>query len=98
VNRDNPDPENLEPCLEVGASALKRRFDEQKNQITAFTNYTEEVLSTLAVIDKSSRHVSSKMEELQAKQARLYHKLLVVIRKLELCRLLGNGVTPDEQR
>ncbi|CAE7723743.1 Nup54, partial [Symbiodinium microadriaticum] len=98
VNRDNPDPEHLEPGLEVGATALKRRFDDQKNQIASFANYTEEVLSTLAVIDKSSRHVSAKMEELQGKQARLYHKSLVVMRKLELCRLIGTSITPDEQR
>ena len=98
MNRDNPDPERLEPVLEVGAPALKRRFDDQKNQIASYVNYTEEVLAALSVIDKSSRHVSAKMDDLQSKQVRLYHKLLVVMRKLELCRLVGMPLAADEQR
>lgn len=32
------------------------------------------------------------------KQSRLYHKLLVVIRKLELLRLYRKPLTADEQR
>lgn len=97
-DRENPDPENLEPVLEVGAAALDRRFEEQKTQAKTLKEYSDGVLSALTAVDKTSRFVSNKMEELQAEQARLYHKMLVVMRKLELFRRHGTPISADEQR
>ena len=50
------------------------------------------------IVNKSSQLSATKISELEVKQTRLYHKLLVVIRKLELLRLYRKPLTADEQR
>jgi hypothetical protein len=77
---------------------LKRRFDQQNVQANRLKEYCDDVLSTLVVVNHSSKISSAKITELEAKQTRLYHKLLIVVRKLELFRLHHRPLTPDEQR
>lgn len=98
VERDNPDPEHLVTIQEIGIGALKRRFDHQKIQANRLKEYCDDILSTLVVVRHSSHLSSAKISELEAKQTRLYHKLLAVVRKLELFRLHRRPLTPDEQR
>lgn len=77
---------------------LKRRFDHQKVQANRLKEYCDDILSTLVVVQQSSHLSAAKINELESKQTRLYHKLLVVVRKLELFRLHNRPLTPDEQR
>ncbi len=98
MERDNPDPEQLTTAHEIGTGELKRRFDRQKTQAKRLNEYCEEILSTLVVVNKSSHISSTKIKELETNQTRLYHKLLVVMRKLELFRLNQRPLTADEQR
>lgn len=83
---------------EIGAGTLKRRFDHQKIHANRLKEYCDDILSTLIIVQQSSHLSATKIAELESKQSRMHHKLLVVMRKLELFRLHNRPLTPDEQR
>lgn len=96
VDRDNPDPEHLEPIIETGGEALRRRFTTQQNEVAKLKEYATELTNTLSVIDKSSKKISLKFETLQQKQKKLFHQLLLILRKIELLRRQGDSIDQKE--
>jgi hypothetical protein len=58
----------------------------------------DKVHSALAVVERSARKDQDRVKELEHDQARLYHKYLTVLRKVELLRCHGSPVALNEQR
>lgn len=98
ADKRNPDPSNLESEKIIGTANLKRRFDKQVVDSTQLKNELAKVYSALAVVERSARKDYNRVKELESDQARLYHKYLTVLRKVELLRCHGSPITLNEQR
>ena len=77
---------------------MQRRFDKQLIDSTQLKKELDKVHSALAVVERSARKDYDRVKELEYDQARLYHKYLIVLRKVELLRCHGSPITLSEQR
>jgi hypothetical protein len=77
---------------------LKRRFDKQLVDSALLKKELDKVHNALAVVERSARKDYDRVKELESDQARLYHKYLTVLRKVELLRCHGFPITLNEQR
>jgi len=98
VDKRNPDPSNLESEKIIGTTNLKRRFDKQLVDSGQLKKELNKVRSALAVVERSARKDWDRVLELERDQARLYHKFLTVLRKVELLRCHGSPISLNEQR
>ena len=77
---------------------MKKRFDKQLLDSAQLKRELDKVHSALAVVERSARKDQDRVQELERDQARLYHKYLSVLRKVELLRCHGSPIAPNEQR
>lgn len=98
ADKRNPDPSNLESEKIIGTANLKRRFDKQVVDSGHLKKELNKVRSALAVVERSARKDWDRVLELERDQARLYHKFLTVLRKVELLRCHGSPISLNEQR
>lgn len=98
AERDNPDAEHLEPVVEIGVSALKKRYDSQQAEKVRLRAYTDELTQAIALLNRTTTNAILKYEDLSSKQAHLFNKLLRLLMKIELVRCHGSAVANSEQR
>jgi len=94
----NPDPQLFEPCLLIGPSALKKRFEEQRKSASEHAQVMQEVSQTLALSAQAVAKTEKRSETLRDSQAKLRHRLLTVMCKIEVLRCRGVHIDPNERR
>lgn len=98
MESDNPDPDLLAPVLEVGALALKRRFESQNVESQVLHSYAKDISESLHAIESSIVRSGSRLSDVRVKQTSLYNRLLATLSRLEVLRCRGVPLSDAEVR
>ncbi|KAJ1727283.1 hypothetical protein LPJ61_004655 [Coemansia biformis] len=95
---DNPDPTTLVPVLANGFDDLRRRVDSQSLQMQSYQERTSEISDKLCeVLQKHHSHTTVRLAECRRRQAELSQRLLEFMKLLQLLRLRGQLLHPEEE-
>ncbi|KAJ2771585.1 Nucleoporin nup57 [Coemansia nantahalensis] len=95
---DNPDPATLVPVLANGFDDLRKRVDSQSLQMQSYQERTSEVSDKLyKVLQKHHSQTMVRLAECRRRQAELSQRLLEFMKLLQLLRLRGQLLHPEEE-
>ncbi|KAJ1885940.1 Nucleoporin nup57, partial [Kickxella alabastrina] len=95
---DNPDPQTLVPVLANGFDDLRKRVDSQSLQMQSYQARTEEVSDKLCgILQKHHSGTTVRLSECRRRQAELSQRLLEFMKQLQLLRLRGQLLHPEEE-
>eukprot|EP01116_Phalansterium_solitarium_P012053 TRINITY_DN28007_c0_g1_i1.p1 TRINITY_DN28007_c0_g1~~TRINITY_DN28007_c0_g1_i1.p1 ORF type:complete len:450 (+),score=154.65 TRINITY_DN28007_c0_g1_i1:76-1425(+) len=97
--QSNPDPKRLVPVQAVGFSDLKARVDEQDKTTTQIKDAIQEIQTFVENVQR--RHeieMLVKIEQCKQQHLQLAHRLIKVMKKLEVLRCKGCPVTLEEEQ
>ncbi|KAJ3080147.1 hypothetical protein HK102_003266 [Quaeritorhiza haematococci] len=95
---DNPDPSCMVPVLAVGFDDIKKRMEEQDKQNAVHKFKLEEARIQLEKIQRK-HHLDTtvKLDEYKRRHAELSHRVLQLIKKVEVLRNKGYSIRADEE-
>ncbi|ETV73631.1 hypothetical protein H257_11738 [Aphanomyces astaci] len=96
AQRDNPDPANLVPAAVVGFKELSTRIQLQQAHIKKFHGYAKDLVAQVQDMEKASRHTDVKLTQCRQQHIALFHRLVQLMRKLELFKQLRKPLHPSE--
>ncbi|KAJ2745333.1 Nucleoporin nup57 [Coemansia sp. BCRC 34301] len=95
---DNPDPATLVPVLANGFDDLRKRVDSQSLQMQSYQERTTEISGKLRdVLQKHHSETTVHLAECRRRQGELSQRLLEFMRLLQLLRLRGQLLHPEEE-
>ncbi|KAJ1749442.1 Nucleoporin nup57 [Coemansia sp. RSA 1821] len=95
---DNPDPTTLVPVLANGFDDLRKRVDSQSLQMQSYRERTAEISEKLGkILQKHHSETMVRLSECRRHQADLSQRLLEFIKLLQLLRLRGQLLHPEEE-
>ncbi|KAJ2358392.1 hypothetical protein GGF43_000841 [Coemansia sp. RSA 2618] len=95
---DNPDPTQLVPVLAHGFDDLRKRVDSQSLQMQSYQERTAEVAEKLGrVLQKHHSETHVRLSECRRRQADLSQRLLEFVKQLQVLRLRGQLLHPEEE-
>ncbi|KAJ2500589.1 Nucleoporin nup57 [Coemansia sp. RSA 1972] len=95
---DNPDPSTLVPVLASGFDDLRKRVDSQSLQMQTYQERTSEVSEKLGkILQKHHSETTVRLAECRRRQADLSQRLLEFIKLLQMLRLRGQLLHPEEE-
>ncbi|KAJ1857897.1 Nucleoporin nup57 [Coemansia sp. RSA 638] len=95
---DNPDPSTLVPVLASGFDDLRKRVDSQSLQMQTYQERTAEVSEKLGkILQKHHSETTVRLAECRRRQADLSQRLLEFIKLLQMLRLRGQLLHPEEE-
>ncbi|KAJ2723078.1 Nucleoporin nup57 [Coemansia sp. D1744] len=95
---DNPDPTTLVPVLASGFDDLRKRVDSQSLQMQTYQERTAEVSEKLGkILQKHHSETTVRLAECRRRQADLSQRLLEFIKLLQMLRLRGQLLHPEEE-
>ncbi|KAJ2003034.1 hypothetical protein GGI04_003112 [Coemansia thaxteri] len=95
---DNPDPSTLVPVLANGFEDLRKRVDSQSLQMLSYQDRTAEISNKLRnVIQRHHSETTVRLAECRRRQGELSQRLLEFMRLLQLLRLRGQLLHPEEE-
>ncbi|KAJ2808871.1 hypothetical protein H4R20_000564 [Coemansia guatemalensis] len=95
---DNPDPSTLVPVLASGFEDLRKRVDSQSLQMQSYQERTSEVSAKLCdILQKHHSDTTVRLAECRRRQADLSQRLLEFMKLLQLLRLRGQLLHPEEE-
>ncbi|KAJ2380390.1 hypothetical protein GGI05_006323, partial [Coemansia sp. RSA 2603] len=98
AQNDNPDPRTLVPVLANGFEDLRKRVDSQSLQMQSYQERTAEVSDKLSgILQKHHSETSVRLSECRRRQAELSQRLLEFMKMLQLLRLRGQLLHPEEE-
>lgn len=98
VDRDNPDREKYLSVFENGITYMKMRFEILKKKEDEMLGTVQDVEELYRTADKRAKKTALKYAELQHKQKQLYHRLLLVMSKIEVMRNKNQPISQGETR
>jgi hypothetical protein len=96
AERDNTDPENYVPVVELGIDALKTRFDGQEKESTQVLLQSEKIRDLLRAVRESNQLLHARFDMLKRKQILINKRMLSAIRKVEVLRCHGSPLQTSE--
>ncbi|KAJ2234265.1 Nucleoporin nup57 [Coemansia sp. RSA 1722] len=98
AQNDNPDPLTLVPVVANGFDDLRKRVDSQSLQMQSYQERTAEVSDKLcAILQKHHSETTVRLTECRRRQAELSQRLLEFMKLLQLLRLRGQLLHPEEE-
>ncbi|KAJ2780231.1 hypothetical protein GGI15_003606 [Coemansia interrupta] len=98
AQNDNPDPRTLVPVLANGFEDLRKRVDSQSLQMQSYQERTAEVSDKLSgILQKHHSETTVRLSECRRRQAELSQRLLEFMKMLQLLRLRGQLLHPEEE-
>ncbi|KAJ2085312.1 Nucleoporin nup57, partial [Coemansia sp. S100] len=95
---DNPDPTTLVPVLANGFDDLRKRVDSQSLQMQSYQERTSEISDKLCdILQKHHSETTVRLGECRRRQGELSQRLLEFMRLLQLLRLRGQLLHPEEE-
>ncbi|KAJ1905792.1 Nucleoporin nup57, partial [Coemansia sp. IMI 209127] len=95
---DNPDPSILVPVVANGFDDLRKRVDSQSLQIQSYQERSAEVADKLSsIFQKHHSETVVRLSECRRRQADLSQRLLEFMKLLQLLRLRGQLLSPEEE-
>ncbi|KAJ2848150.1 Nucleoporin nup57 [Coemansia brasiliensis] len=95
---DNPDPTTLVPVLANGFDDLRKRVDSQSLQMQSYRERTAEISEKLGkILQKHHSETMVRLSECRRHQSDLSQRLLEFIKLLQLLRLRGQLLHPEEE-
>ncbi|KAJ2610491.1 hypothetical protein H4S08_003586 [Coemansia sp. RSA 1365] len=95
---DNPDPSTLVPVLASGFGDLRKRVDSQSLQMQSYQERTSEISAKLCnILQKHHSETTVRLAECRRRQADLSQRLLEFMKLLQLLRLRGQLLHPEEE-
>ncbi|KAJ2811854.1 Nucleoporin nup57 [Coemansia furcata] len=95
---DNPDPTTLVPVLANGFDDLRKRVDSQSLQMQSYQERTSEISGKLCdILQKHHSETTVRLAECRRRQGELSQRLLEFMRLLQLLRLRGQLLHPEEE-
>ncbi|KAJ1672374.1 Nucleoporin nup57 [Coemansia sp. RSA 1694] len=95
---DNPDPATLVPVLANGFDDLRKRVDSQSLQMQSYQERTTEISGKLCdILQKHHSETTVRLAECRRHQSELSQRLLEFMRLLQLLRLRGQLLHPEEE-
>jgi hypothetical protein len=77
---------------------MKRRFEKFKTKEKDMSDTFRDVVEVYQTVDKRVKRTALKHAELQHKQKHLYHRLLLVMSKIEVMRNKNQPISQGETR
>ncbi|ETV98964.1 hypothetical protein, variant [Aphanomyces invadans] len=96
AQRDNPDPANLVPAAVVGFKELSTRIQLQQAHIKKFHGYAKDLVVQVQEMEKASRNTDVKLTQCRQQHIALFHRLVQLMRKLELFKQLRKPLHANE--
>ncbi|KAJ1727485.1 Nucleoporin nup57 [Coemansia sp. Benny D160-2] len=95
---DNPDPSTLVPVVANGFDDLRKRVDSQSLQMQSYQERSSEVTEKLSsILQKHHSETVVRLSECRRRQADLSQRLLEFMKLLQLLRLRGQLLNPEEE-
>ncbi|KAJ2392150.1 Nucleoporin nup57 [Coemansia sp. RSA 2611] len=95
---DNPDPSTLVPVLANGFDDLRKRVDSQSLQMQSYQERTAEISNKLgSILQKHHSETTVRLAECKRRQAELSQRLLEFMKLVQLLRLRGQLLHPEEE-
>ncbi|EQC32153.1 hypothetical protein SDRG_10348 [Saprolegnia diclina VS20] len=96
AQRDNPDPANCVPAAVIGFKELSTRIKLQQEHADKFATYAEDMVTQVKEMEKTSRDTDVKLAQCRHQHAALFHRLIQLMRKLEVFKNLRKPLHADE--
>ncbi|KAL1917796.1 uncharacterized protein VTP21DRAFT_3630 [Calcarisporiella thermophila] len=98
AQQNNPNPSCMVPTLAVGFEAVKKRIELQEKQTLVHQMKLKEIAEKLDKLrQKHHLDTSVKLEEQKRKHMDLAHRVLQLIKKVQILRNKGHSIRPDEE-
>ncbi|KAI9502220.1 nucleoporin complex subunit 54-domain-containing protein [Coemansia spiralis] len=95
---DNPDPSTLVPVVANGFEDLRKRVDSQSLQLQSYQDRSTEISNKLSsILQKHHSETVVRLAECRRRQADLSQRLLEFMKLLQLLRLRGQLLNPEEE-
>ncbi|CAK4643890.1 hypothetical protein LEN26_006562 [Aphanomyces euteiches] len=98
AQRDNPDPTNCVPAAVLGFKELSTRIKLQQEEAQKFHGYAKDLVKQVEEMKVSSRHTDVKLAQCRQQHVALCHRLVQLMRKLEVFKQLRKPLHVDELR
>ncbi|OQR98346.1 carbohydrate-binding protein [Thraustotheca clavata] len=98
AQRDNPDPANCVPAPVIGFKELSTRIKLQQEHADKFATYADDMVTQVKEMEKSSRETDVKLAQCRHQHVALFHRLIKLMRKLEVFKNLRKPLHQDEVR
>ncbi|OQR82965.1 carbohydrate-binding protein [Achlya hypogyna] len=98
AQRDNPDPANCVPAAVIGFKELSTRIKLQHEHADKFTKYAEDMVAQVKEMEKTSRDTDVKLAQCRHQHVALFHRLVQLMRKLEVFKNLRKPLHAEEVR
>jgi nuclear pore complex protein Nup54 len=92
----NPDPNELCPVPLIGATSLHSRLISQQEKAHALSSHATQLRSTLDFLSKTASQSSNAIQFHIQKQSELNHRLLELMRKIEIIRCMNQPIQDAE--
>ncbi|KDO28756.1 hypothetical protein SPRG_19970 [Saprolegnia parasitica CBS 223.65] len=96
AQRDNPDPANCVPAAVIGFKELSTRIKLQQEHADKFATYAEDMVTQVKEMEKTSRETDVKLAQCRHQHVALFHRLIQLMRKLEVFKNLRKPLHADE--
>ena len=93
---DNPDPVNCVPAAVVGFQELKARIEYQQQYTLKFQTFVDGLRGTLTSMERAGRETDLRLEKCKSDHEALFHKLIKIVRKVEVYQCLGKPFHDQE--
>ncbi|KAF0684148.1 Aste57867_23878 [Aphanomyces stellatus] len=98
AQRDNPDPTNCVPAAVLGFKELATRIKLQQEHTQKFNGYAVDLVKQVQEMEKASRQTDVKLAHCRQQHIALFHRLVQLMRKLEVFKQLRKPLAADEHR